>query len=596
MIKFKKVKAQNFLSIGKDPIEIEFKKGLSITMGINKDRLDRSNGSGKSSTMTEPIYFALFGKTIRGLNKTDVINKKFKKGTEVELDFDIGEDEYKIIRKLKPSELQLFKNKKDISRDSITNTQEDIEKLLGVSEDVIKNCVIMGINQTVPFMAQSKVEKRKFIEGIFDMSVFSEMLKDARSEYNEKAKELTSETAKQSEKEKNYQIYREQSEKFEEAKAQRIEKIKSEIYDENEHKKDLEKRHAEYLDKDLFDQIDILELKKKELSQKKKEKIQPKLNEYNSLISENKTEIRILNQQIDSAFTSGTCPTCKREMSEHDSKGVQDHINDLKTKINLLTGGLDQYNKKLEEVKKVESVIDKQEDDLETQIENLKSETRKMGELENKIEDSKNNIQRLFKNVKEIKEEVNNLDEVIKNIDKERKELEESIQDLNKDIKILDQIKFIVGENGVKSFIINKLLGVFNTKINEYLEKLNANCVLTFDEFFEEKIVNDKNQECSYFNFSSGERRNIDIAIMFAFMDLQKLQGKFDTNLYIYDELIDSSLDVDGIQYVLDILLEKCKDGKSIYLITHRKEAIKAVTGEVVTIQKQNNISTRIYK
>lgn len=75
-------------------------------------------------------------------------------------------------------------------------------------------------------------------------------------------------------------------------------------------------------------------------------------------------------------------------------------------------------------------------------------------------------------------------------------------------------------------------------------------------------------------------------------MDLQSLQGKFDTNMLCFDELVDSALDANGVNYVVDILLDKCKDeGKSIYLITHRKELQSRATGDVITIEKENGVS-----
>lgn len=46
MIKFKTLSAKNILSIGNDPVEVQFKQGLNIIFGVNKDK-NRSNGSGK---------------------------------------------------------------------------------------------------------------------------------------------------------------------------------------------------------------------------------------------------------------------------------------------------------------------------------------------------------------------------------------------------------------------------------------------------------------------------------------------------------------------------------------------------------------------
>jgi DNA repair exonuclease SbcCD ATPase subunit len=586
MIKFKTLSAKNILSIGNEPVEVQFKRGLNIIFGVNKDK-DRSNGAGKSSVV-EAIYFALYGKTIRGLNKSDIVNKKTKKGLEVELTFSIGKDNYKIVRKIKPSELALYKNDKDVSRDSIANTQGDIDSLIGVSEDVIKNCVIMGINQTVPFMAQSKVEKRKFIEGIFDMEVFSGMLKAARKDYNDKMKELTSLESKNSEKKNNYEIYKEQSEKFEENKVERIEKLKIQIKEQQGEKKKLESQLKEVDDSGISSLKDT----KIKLFEKLNEVRDDKLSQVKEKLAEVNADIRTNKSKIDNMFTSGVCPTCNREMGEEDKEHAQKHIDEFQANIVELTDKKEKLEHKIKEINGVIDVINQKIEKIDDDISLVQKEINNNDIINNRIADCDRSIKRLLLNVKEIKEETNNLDEVIVKVEGELESLKSDIKETSEDIEVLDKIKFICGENGVKSYIINKLLGIFNNKINYYLQKLNANCVLTFDEFFEEKIVNDKNHECSYFNFSSGERRNIDIAIMFAFMDLQKLQGKFDTNVLCFDELCDSSLDVDGVGYVMDILLGKCeKENKGIYLITHRKELHQHATGDIIKVVKENGIS-----
>ena len=177
MIQFKTLSIKNFLSIGKDPIVIEFKEGLNVISGENKDKQDRKNGIGKTSTVSA-FYFGIFGKTFVKLNKGDLVNKQTKKDTEVKIIFEKDNVEYTIIRKLKPSSLTLLKDGKDITRDSIDNTDSDIQKIIGVNESVFQNCVLMSVTSHVPFMAQSKVDKRKFIEGIFDLSMFNELLKD----------------------------------------------------------------------------------------------------------------------------------------------------------------------------------------------------------------------------------------------------------------------------------------------------------------------------------------------------------------------------------------------------------------------------------
>ena len=159
----------------------------------------------------------------------------------------------------------------------------------------------------------------------------------------------------------------------------------------------------------------------------------------------------------------------------------------------------------------------------------------------------------------------------------------------------MDTVKFIVSEDGVKSYVVKKILALFNDRIRYYLTKLDANCICNFNEYFEEEIVNEKNKICSYFNFSGAERKNIDFACLFTFMDMRRLQGDVSYNVSIYDELFDSCLDKKGIDLVTKLLNERVeKYDECVLVISHRKESIEAATGDVIFLEKKDGISKRI--
>jgi DNA repair exonuclease SbcCD ATPase subunit len=180
---FKTLKAKNFLSIGKEPVIINFQKGLNIITGINKDLMNRQNGTGKSS-IVDSFYFALFGETTRELKKEFVTNNITNETTEVSLSFSIDNNEYETIRTIKPSKCYLYENGNDISRDSMANTTEYVLSLLNLTPEVFSNCISLSINSTIPFMAQKKIDKRKFIEGIFNLDVFTKMNNLLKEEYS----------------------------------------------------------------------------------------------------------------------------------------------------------------------------------------------------------------------------------------------------------------------------------------------------------------------------------------------------------------------------------------------------------------------------
>jgi len=187
-VNFKRVAVQHFLSVGEEPVVVDFNKGLHVITGINKDKPDRRNAIGKS-TIADSIYFAIFGDTLRELKKDLIPNNITGGKTHVELDFEVvtakETNKYTVIRHLNPSKVLIFKDGIDITRDSIANTNKFICDVTSATPSIFQNCVIMTVNNAVPFMAKSKIEKRKFIEDIFGMEVFSQMLAQLRVEYND---------------------------------------------------------------------------------------------------------------------------------------------------------------------------------------------------------------------------------------------------------------------------------------------------------------------------------------------------------------------------------------------------------------------------
>jgi len=63
----------------------------------------------------------------------------------------------------------------------------------------------------------------------------------------------------------------------------------------------------------------------------------------------------------------------------------------------------------------------------------------------------------------------------------------------------------------------------------------------------------------------------------------------------MFDELLDSSLDEKGVELVLNIIKERVDIYKeSIYIISHRKESVKAATGDVIMLEKRNGITKKV--
>ena len=577
------------MSVGEEKLSLKFQNGITLITGINKDK-DSKNGCGKT-TILDALYWCIFGNTIRDIKKDKIVHDHSNVACKVELEFDIQNIEnvlsYKIERTLNPSKVHFYVKDEDTTYSTIQKTDEAIRELIGANEELFRNSIIMSLDNTLPFMAQKKVEKRKFIEGILQINIFSEMLSKVRQDFNTHKKDYELSTNTFTEKQKFKSFLDEQKVKSDLNLKQKIKLIKDKIKDNENVIKN--------------NKVEDLLVKKEKIQQSTEKteqailKIEEKIEKNkNSLLEEAKketkvqTEIENLEKQIKLLKNkTGDCPTCKRKLSEENEDSINFHINTLKTQINekeeLYNSFLSVKSKyTIENNKAVEKKIELNGllKDLQLKLKNLDNLIQSINTLSNK------NLE-LEKQIDELKNQKDDFSEKIKEIDKEIKGVEEQLVKIQEKLNVLEKSKIIVSEEGVKTFIVKKLLVLFNNKLNFYLKKLEAPCTCTFDEFFDEKIINDKGKECSYFNFSGGERKRIDLAILFTFQDILRSQSGIFYSLSMYDELFDSALDENGTNKAIEILKENVeKHQECIYIISHNTNVAKNNIDNVLELEK----------
>lgn len=137
-------------------------------------------------------------------------------------------------------------------------------------------------------------------------------------------------------------------------------------------------------------------------------------------------------------------------------------------------------------------------------------------------------------------------------------------------IRYLDLCMKLLADGGmVKKTIIAKYLPLLNRKLNEYLALFDAEYTIKIDNEFDASI-SIRGEGIDYESFSGGERQRIDLAMLFTFMSFSELKANISTNLMIFDEVLDSSLDEQGVDTLFSVLKQKASTGHTIYIISHR--------------------------
>lgn len=590
-ITFKSLEGKNFLSFGDNVVHVDLRPGVNAIIGTNLDKEDSKNGAGKSS-ITELLYYSLYGTTLREISKDHIQNSLTRKRCETSLTFDVTSnnitDTYTVIRMLNPTKCILLKNEVDITRSTLAKTNALIQEIIHTPATVFQNSVIMSANTALPFMALPKTDKRKFIESVLGLEVFTEMVLRARDDYSSVKKDYETKYTLFERSQTELEFNQSQFDNYENLKQERLTKLQDK---KNTLTKDIVTLKQKIVEPthDIQDQLRYEKNLENEIStlNKQQEQVLNKLSKLEASITlETKQFKQLLN-------TKDKCPTCSRDYSEEHVEHVSKLIAEHKFQIELLTKEEETFQKALEKIKaKIKVQKEQMDDSLAKRLETT--------HIINENSNTYLSIHHLEKNLKEVEEDIlvaageqnNELKGKINTLKTFVENSKIEVDKLNNQLNILETVKFVISEEGIKSFIVKKILTVLNSRIAYYLKKLEANCLCQFNEFFDEEIIDENSQPKSYFNFSGGERKRIDLACLFAFADIRRLQGDVNFSTVFYDELLDSSLDDKGVSLTLKVLRERFNENnESCYIITHRGPEVTTKAEHTIHVIKRNGIS-----
>ena len=155
MIHFKYVKWKNFLATGNLPSTVILDK--SVTTLIIGD-----NGAGKS-TVLDALCFVLFGKAYRPIKKAQLVNSINQRDCEVEIEFQIGTNQFKVVRGIKPNIFQIWRNGKELDQEAHSKDFQKIleEQILKLNYRSFTQVVILGSSCLYPLCNSPQVIEGK---------------------------------------------------------------------------------------------------------------------------------------------------------------------------------------------------------------------------------------------------------------------------------------------------------------------------------------------------------------------------------------------------------------------------------------------------
>jgi len=530
------------------------------------------NGAGKS-TILDALCFGLFNKPFRNISKKQLVNTVNNGAAVVEVEFNVGGKEVKVIRGIKPNIFEVWVNGKMINQDANARDYQKYleQQIMGLNYRSFTQVVILGSSTFVPFMQLTTKARREVVEDILDIKIFSLMnflLKSQTKELNEDIRNT----------EQTYELTREKA-SLQERFIKDVIENKSSIIEESKSK--VSSNDSSIQTKQ--GQIVSLDNAKEALSFDSEQKIRleekiRKLSRTEAALSNKRGEHE---RQINFFQSNAECPTCEQDITDATKQ----------TQINA-------RNSKVEELDNAIADANRMENDEQERLNVIKDNLTTLRRHDVEIAKIRSSISELEKfNVKLEKDIETYTQGSVSDDDKNKLAelkgkislIEERKSKLNEDKFYVDVARNLLQDSGIKTKIVKQYLPIMNKLVNTYLSSMDFYVQFNLDENFNETIKSRFRDEFSYASFSEGEKMRIDLALLFTWRAIAKMKNSTNTNLLILDEIFDSSLDGSGTDDFLKIL-DTFSD-QNVFVISHKQDMLFDKFRSVVQFKKEKNFS-----
>jgi DNA repair exonuclease SbcCD ATPase subunit len=570
MIVLEKIRWKNFLSTGNHFTEINLTNSPTTLVS-------GENGAGKS-TILDALTFSLFGKSFRGSNIPQLVNSINEKDCVVEIEFQIGKVNYKIIRGLKPKIFEIYKDGKLIDQDSKSKDYQRMleDQILKMNYKSFTQVVILGSSNYVPFMQLNAGDRRSVVESLLDINIFSVMnilIKGRLQTVRENIKDIEHglELIKTKTEEKKKYI-----EKLEKKSNESVELWENEKKEQKQKVSELQAviKDQEKCVADLLAQVTDKDYLPKSLS--KMESTEDQL----------KNKLKNIEKTMKFYEENDTCPSCKQDIEKHHKDCVFEEKSkehkEIESALVQLSEHIETTEKRLGDINVIVDTVR----DIQTKISQGKISIEN---AEKHLEKCNRNIENILGEQTEVSDAVAELNQLIGEGKQQVGNRKEYVDDLH----YLEIAASLFKDTGIKSKIIKHYLPIMNKLINKYLTSMDFFCQFTLDENFNETIKSRHRDDFTYQSFSEGERLRIDLSLLLAWREIARLKNSVSCNLLMLDEVFDSSLDAVGTDEFMRIL-NRLGNRNNIFVISHKADQLADKFRNSMHFEKKNNFSRMI--
>jgi DNA repair exonuclease SbcCD ATPase subunit len=483
-----------------------------------------TNGVGKS-TFIDAMCFALYGKPFRKIVKAKIVNSINEKDCLVELEFTVNRKRYLVRRGIKPNLFEIFRDGVLLDKDpAMSDYQEVLDGIICKNYKAFTHIDVLSSAAFEPFMQLNAADRRQVIEDILDIQVFSQMSAILKQKASANKSSLETVRIQIAAKEESINFASKTVAKFKTNNEDAINKLVSQ-----EARLQLELNtitaNIVLLEKELGpENPETIYTKHFHDSKKEKQRLS-KLTNLRGQIEANRARIIEENQFFDD---NDNCPTCKQSI---DQSFKASHVLENFEKLKEIKQGLD----------KLDDEIEKCENNITVMEEAYKNYASRCGLLQSRKEQRDG----LVKNIADIRASIDSFESTqdtegakvdIDSLKQELEELQQEKAELLEEKQYIDAATLILKDSGIRSKVIKQYLPIINNSINKYLSKLGFFVNFQLNEEFEETIKSRYRDEFSYYNFSEGQKKRIDLAILLAWRDIAKSRNSTSTNILILDD------------------------------------------------------------